>query len=84
MALTNLVILNRGKEPTFATAVRKEVLDMSFASRSFLGRISNWRVSKEETASEHREINFEILNAKEEVKIFKNRKEQIGMFSILI
>lgn len=52
LASTNLEILNRGNEPTFVTSVRKEVLDVSFASRSFLNRISKWRVSREETASD--------------------------------
>lgn len=72
LASTNLEILNRGNEPTFVTMAREEVLDVTFATRSFLDRIAHWRVSREETLSDHKEINFIIFTEKEKVKIFKN------------
>lgn len=72
IASTNLEILNRGKEPTFVTKTRREVLDVTFATRQILDRIVNWRVSSEETLSDHREINFEIQVGKEKEIFFKN------------
>lgn len=49
LVTTDLEILNQGNTPTFVTKTRNEVLDVSFASRGFLDRISNWHVSNEET-----------------------------------
>lgn len=72
IASTSLEILNKGKEPTFVTKTRKEVLDVTFATRSILDRIANWRVSNEETLSDHKEINFEIQTGNVKAIPFKN------------
>lgn len=75
LATTNLEVINHGNEPTFVTKSRKEVLDVTFASAQFLDRIANWHVSPEETASDHREINFDILIKKEAFRPFKNPRK---------
>lgn len=72
IASTNLDILNRGAEPTFVNAIRSEVLDVTFASHFFTERITNWQVSSEETLSDHKEINFNILMEKREGILFRN------------
>jgi hypothetical protein len=56
----NLYILNRGNEPTFVTAIRSEVLDITLCSGSCFDMIEDWRVSDEETLSDHRLIKFTI------------------------
>ena len=72
IASTNLDILNRGDEPTFVTSNRREVIDLTLASQN-LG-ISRWRVSREDSASDHRYITFEMaLDAVEEV-VYRNPK----------
>lgn len=58
IATTDLVIMNRGIEPTFITKTRKEVLDITLASCSIQSKIKRWHVSPEDSLSDHREINF--------------------------
>lgn len=75
LATTNLEVINHGNAPTFVTKSRKEVLDVTFASAQFLNRLVNWHVSPDETASDHREINFDILVEKEAFRPFKNPRK---------
>ncbi|XP_048002425.1 uncharacterized protein LOC125238967 [Leguminivora glycinivorella] len=56
----NFQILNLGCEPTFVTRVRKEVLDLTFASVNLARYIQNWRVSDVESLSDHKHICFNI------------------------
>ena len=53
-------ILNVGAKPTFVTAVRQEVIDLSLATANIVSDISGWRVSDEESLSDHRYIKFSI------------------------
>lgn len=79
---TDLEILNKGKEPTFLTKTRKEVLDVTFASNSIVDRIENWHVSPAETLSDHREINFSIkLSARTEALHRNPRKTNWDLFN---
>lgn len=71
LAQTDLEILNKGNEPTFVTEGRSEVLDVTFATRDFIDRITKWHVSKE-SLSDHREINFLIEMAQVEKTLFRN------------
>lgn len=75
LATTNLDIVNCGNEPTFVTKSRNEVLDVTFASGHFMNRIEEWHVSPEETASDHKEINFNILVRKEDFRPFRNPRK---------
>lgn len=59
--LTNcLQILNLGCEPTFVTRVRKEVLDITFATSNLARHIESWKVSEVESLSDHRHICFNV------------------------
>lgn len=60
IAAYELEILNKGTKPTFVTVNRREVLDITLVTQSFANRVKNWRVSDEETLSDHKEINFSV------------------------
>ena len=60
VATTDLEVLNRGSEPTFATRNRAEVIDISFSSKSICREIIDWRVSCEPSLSDHRIIRFRM------------------------
>lgn len=72
LATTSLEICNVGNSPTFANRIRQEVLDVTFETQSLANRVSNWHVSKEETLSDHREINFFIEHEKDPNVLFRN------------
>ena len=57
---TNLIIANFGKNPTFETKTRKEVLDITLFSHTLCTLIRNWKVSNEETFSDHKYLQFEL------------------------
>lgn len=57
---TNLVVVNRGTEPTFDNGRRKEVIDLTLASRFISEMINDWKVSDEPSCSDHRHILFKI------------------------
>ncbi len=56
----NLSIDNVGCEPTFITSIRSEVLDITLCNEPLSGLISQWRVSKEPSMSDHRIIRFAL------------------------
>ncbi|XP_063368589.1 uncharacterized protein LOC134660777 [Cydia amplana] len=60
LLFNNFQILNIGCTPTFVTRVRKEVLDLTFASSNLARHIQNWRVSDVESLSDHKHICFNI------------------------
>lgn len=55
-----LQTLNNGCEPTFVTRVRQEVLDITFATINLARHIFDWRVSDENSMSDHRHICFNL------------------------
>ncbi|XP_043471441.1 uncharacterized protein LOC122504406 [Leptopilina heterotoma] len=57
---TDLDILNQGSEPTFVTVNRKEVLDITICSKSLCDGVRDWRVSDEDSLSDHRLITFRL------------------------
>ncbi|XP_037944483.1 uncharacterized protein LOC119677283 [Teleopsis dalmanni] len=57
----NLMIVNRGLEPTFVDARRSEVIDLTLCSGAMTQKIEKWRVADRLTMSDHRAIHFEIL-----------------------
>lgn len=72
IAASNLDICNQGNEPTFINAVRREVIDLTLTSSNM--EVDRWRVSGEDSASDHRYITFELAkDACEEVK-YRNPK----------
>lgn len=52
-------ICNKGDAPTFANAIRQEVLDLTLCSPTISDRIENWHVSDEESLSDHKHIIFD-------------------------
>ncbi|XP_070138473.1 uncharacterized protein [Drosophila bipectinata] len=63
---SNLLVGNRGTEPTFIVKNRREVLDVTLYSESLADRIVRWGVLEKHSFSDHRYIelvvNFENFN----------------------
>ena len=59
-----LEIMNIGNTPTFVTAARKEVLDITITSQNLARYIQKWQVSAEPSLSDHRFITFELESIK--------------------
>jgi hypothetical protein len=57
----DLRILNEGNRPTFINRVREEVIDITFCSSDIEFEISDWRVSSEDSLSDHQTINFKMF-----------------------
>ncbi|XP_055910763.1 uncharacterized protein LOC129945128 [Eupeodes corollae] len=58
---TNLVVSYEGSEPTFISKNRLEVLDLTLVSLNLSNKILNWRVSKENSFSDQRYIQFTLI-----------------------
>lgn len=69
---TNLLICNRGSEPTFITVNRREVLDLTLITKANCFRVTNWRVSEQASLSDHCWILFEVQFTIEPHKSFRN------------
>ncbi|XP_018371515.1 PREDICTED: uncharacterized protein LOC108766612 [Trachymyrmex cornetzi] len=70
----DLEVLNRGNKPTFCTAGRSEVLDLTLCSRGFVRKVREWKVSDEPSLSDRRQITFKLSDLKVEVKKVRNPK----------
>lgn len=55
---TDLLVLNKGRKPTFVNAIRKEAIDITLASCDVSEKIHSWRVTDQETYSDHKLIKF--------------------------
>ena len=55
----NIDICNRGNKPTFANAIRQEVLDITICSTKLSEKVVNWHVSDEVSLSDHMHIEFD-------------------------
>ena len=60
LAGTHLEVLNRGNEPTFVNRIRREVIDLTLATRNISTLVSDWRVSGDILLSDHRMIRLNI------------------------
>lgn len=80
---TDLSIVNRGNSPTFVVANRSEVIDITLANSFAEQRIQSWRVSNDESSSDHRYIRFQVtINASPAPLLRRNiRKANWGTFS---
>lgn len=56
----NLIVLNRGNSPTFCTAARQEVLDVTMCCAKTEKLVDAWHVSQEESLSDHKHILFDV------------------------
>ncbi len=68
----DLSICNRGNSPTFVTASRAEVLDVTLASREIAPLISEWRVLDDHSFSDHKYIGFSLKASRPELKTYRN------------
>ena len=57
---TDLEIMNRGHEPTFIGRGFQSIIDLTLASQRVTQHITKWEVSREDSMSDHRYINFQI------------------------
>jgi hypothetical protein len=71
---SNMNILNRGNEPTFAVRNRREVIDLTLGTNKIEVLVSNWHVSDEPSLSDHRYICFQIDNITTNYVTFRNPK----------
>lgn len=69
----NLEILNQGNEPTYCSARRLEVTDITLGSFGFLESFKSWEVSSEPSLSDHRHILF-TLEGSPPVRLIRNLK----------
>ncbi len=55
-----LLVLNKGKTPTFVTRVRQEILHLTICSLAFQRLVWGWNVSDEPSLSNHRYTTYQI------------------------
>ena len=67
--------MNRGCKPTFENANRKEVIDITLASRNMGSAITGWRVSDEISMSDHNHIVFKIKGRSTESRLYRNPRK---------
>ena len=64
LSSTNLHILNKGNDYTFSDCRRQEVIDITIGDTKVLDKVVNWQVSSDETMSDHRRIEFDLIVSK--------------------
>lgn len=60
IARHNLITLNEGNKPTFITATRREVLDITLSTVHVANFVNKWNVLEEPSLADHQFISFEI------------------------
>lgn len=56
----NIIICNRGKEPTFENRIRSEVIDLTLCSERLKESITGWKVWGIDSFSDHNFIKFKV------------------------
>ncbi len=69
-----LLVLNKGKAPTFFTRVREEVLDLTICSLGLQRLVWGWHVSDEPSLSDHRYIVYQIDTPQKTPKTIRNTR----------
>lgn len=64
--------MNRGSKPTFVNYNREEILDVTLATSAISEQIHSWRVTDNETFSDHRLIKFKLKGTFPTRKPFRN------------
>ena len=75
LSSTDLYLLNRGNEPTFVTANRREVIDITLSSKDLPTQVRGWQVSKELSASDHRWIRFKLIADEVKPKLYRDPRK---------
>ncbi|XP_063545760.1 uncharacterized protein LOC134753754 [Cydia strobilella] len=70
----DLETMNIGNTPTFVTRARKEVLDITMATKEMSDKVRGWRVDAEDSMSDHRRILYSIESRVEKMKVRNPRK----------
>ena len=60
ISANNIDICNTGNKPTYVNSRRQEVLDLTLCSQILSDKLCHWKVSDEESLSDHRHITFSI------------------------
>jgi len=68
---TDLDILSTGNSPTFVVSNRQEVIDISLASNDLAQEIINWKVTDEESLSDHRHIHFSLQSDRPQIPAWR-------------
>lgn len=74
LLINSINILNKGIEPTFVTANRQEVLDLTLSSQYACTIVRNWHVSSEASLSDHRHIVYELMAPMAKQETYRNPK----------
>ena len=72
LVTTDLTILNKGTKPTFVVTKRQAVIDITLASSDVAPFVTEWRVSDEESLSDHRYIKFRIQSGTQITPLWRN------------
>lgn len=72
---TNLEICNKGDVPTFITVNRREVLDITLATKIDGFMVEGWRVSSEPSFSDHCMILFNVKFSCSTVNSYRNARK---------
>lgn len=81
----DLMVINKGKKPTFVNSVRKEILDVTLASCGLSEMIHSWRVTDEETFPDHKLIKFSLRGHFPQKQPYRNpRKTNWELFRKLL
>jgi len=72
---TDLDILNMGNSPTFVVSNGQQVIDISLASNDFTKQIINWKVTDEESLSDHRHIHFSLQSDCPQIPAWRNPRK---------
>jgi len=68
---SNLEIINRGTTPTFVRQNCETVIDLTLAKGDITENVTQWKVSNEESMSDHRYIVFNIVNDNREEESYR-------------
>lgn len=78
---TDLMIMNRGRKPTFVIKSRSESIDITLATSDIADLIHSWRVTDEETFSDHKLIKFSLRGTFPQRQPYRNpRKTNWGLY----
>ena len=78
----NLIVINEGTTPTFVTANRKEILDLTIISSDLINKITDWKVSNIESFSDHKYLDFtlNLQSIKNEISFRNVRKTDWDLY----
>ncbi|XP_074035249.1 uncharacterized protein [Leptinotarsa decemlineata] len=66
----NLTVENKGNIPTFVRGAQNSIIDITLSTQKMASKVTDWRVSTEESMSLHRHIFFKVQT------VGKNRRKE--------